>query len=381
MIEILIDILLLYLAGMFIFHLITMWVSYMNNRELFSSPEFTTELADHYPAGVGQALWRETLSVAGMYLAWPLGLIDHDNEVNGKKTDEQAPVLFIHGWTENRQSWRRVLNALKNDQSRRLYTINLWPIDAPVDSYRVQLSRKIDEIFSETKHKKLTLVGHSMGGLIARDYIKQHGSESVERLITLGSPHQGTCLTFPAIAAAAKQMQSNSNFLTELATDKNIESIDVHCIVSVHDNLVVPFDKGWLPGCTRHMVAGYGHVGMVSAPETLNILRTLLYSRPTEDRAAASAGRSEKAAKAVAPEKKKVAKKAPAKKAPAKKAPAKKAPAKKAAAKKAAEKKPVKKAAAQRTIAKKTSPKKNSEGKKKAKAKVKSQLLNKLKEK
>lgn len=372
MIEILIDILLLYLAAMFIFHLLTMWVSYMMNRELFSDPEFTTELTHHYPAGVGQALWREIFRVSGMYLAWPLGLIDHDNEVNRKKTDEQAPVLFVHGWTENRQSWRRVLNSFKNEQSRRLYTINLWPIDAPVDSYRVQLSRKIDEILSETKHDKLTLVGHSMGGLIARDYIKQYGGERVERLITLGSPHQGTCLTFPAIAVAAKQMQSNSSFLRELAADKNIESVDVHCIVSMHDNLVVPFDKGWLPGCSRHMVTRYGHVGMVTAPETLSILRTLLYSRPAVESVAASAGRPEGEAIAVAAEKKEETKKAPAEKAPAKKAPAKKT---------SPEKKPVKKAAAQRTIAGKTSHKENSEEKKKAKAKVKSQLMNKLKEK
>lgn len=42
-----------------------------------------------------------------------------------------------------------------------------------------------------TSDEKVNLVGHSMGGLVARSYSQNIGTEKIDKLITLGSPHQG----------------------------------------------------------------------------------------------------------------------------------------------------------------------------------------------
>lgn len=62
-----------------------------------------------------------------------------------------------------------------------------------------ELKIKIDEVKTLTGARKVDLVAHSMGGLLARYYIESDGTdenslnygEDVDQLITLGTPHQG----------------------------------------------------------------------------------------------------------------------------------------------------------------------------------------------
>lgn len=54
------------------------------------------------------------------------------------------------------------------------------------------LHDKIQEIKNNTKISKVDLVAHSMGGLVARQYIeKLDQEENIDQLITLGTPHKG----------------------------------------------------------------------------------------------------------------------------------------------------------------------------------------------
>ncbi len=48
---------------------------------------------------------------------------------------------------------------------------------------------------------KFILVGHSFGGLLARTYTQTYGDLLVERVITIGSPHEGAIDSYPMIAA------------------------------------------------------------------------------------------------------------------------------------------------------------------------------------
>lgn len=63
----------------------------------------------------------------------------------------------------------------------------------------------------------LLLVGHSMGGLVARAYLRRYGELRVARLITLGTPHRGSLLAHLGIGRNARQMEPGSVWLRELA--------------------------------------------------------------------------------------------------------------------------------------------------------------------
>ena len=55
------------------------------------------------------------------------------------------------------------------------------------------LKSKIDQIKTQTKWPRVDIVAHSMGGLVAREYIGAlNGGSSIDQLITLGTPHGGS---------------------------------------------------------------------------------------------------------------------------------------------------------------------------------------------
>jgi hypothetical protein len=57
------------------------------------------------------------------------------------------------------------------------------------------LKSAIDSIKKVTGAKKVILVGHSMGGLAAREYIQSYSNDDVAKIVTIGTPHQGADVT------------------------------------------------------------------------------------------------------------------------------------------------------------------------------------------
>ncbi|MDP3956954.1 MAG: hypothetical protein Q8Q10_00435 [bacterium] len=61
------------------------------------------------------------------------------------------------------------------------------------------LKTKIDEIKAQAKWPRVDIVAHSMGGLVAREYIGAlNGGSNIDQLITLGTPHNGSSESYLA---------------------------------------------------------------------------------------------------------------------------------------------------------------------------------------
>jgi len=74
----------------------------------------------------------------------------------------------------------------------------------PIADNVVTLKIRIDELQAETGATAVDLIGHSMGGLVARAYVQDSTyGDDVAYLITLGSPHQGAAKTYPYWEAAS----------------------------------------------------------------------------------------------------------------------------------------------------------------------------------
>lgn len=67
------------------------------------------------------------------------------------------------------------------------------------ESISVLLKEKINEITLGTGQDKVNIVAHSMGGLVAKKYIKENGSEKIDQLIFLGTPQLGAPKAFKAL--------------------------------------------------------------------------------------------------------------------------------------------------------------------------------------
>ena len=68
-----------------------------------------------------------------------------------------------------------------------------FPYDWRLDLTNIAplLKNKIEEIKNQTGSDKINIVAHSMGGLLAKEYIRQNGKDNIDKLIFVGTPHLG----------------------------------------------------------------------------------------------------------------------------------------------------------------------------------------------
>ncbi|GAB2451526.1 hypothetical protein GCM10027262_75890 [Nocardia tengchongensis] len=81
---------------------------------------------------------------------------------------------------------------------------------------------KVADIRQRTGARRVDLVGHSMGGLAQRDYVKfLGGSDSVGTYLDYGTPEQGDDLSTvcSAVSPGCRDMVPGSEFLTRLNAD------------------------------------------------------------------------------------------------------------------------------------------------------------------
>jgi len=178
-------------------------------------------------------------------------------------TQGGTPVLLVHGYCCSRGSWwwlRRRLEAA----GWTVATITLEPIYAAIDSYVEPLARRIDAVLKETGAGQLVLVGHSMGGLVARAYLQRFGDARVKRLITLGTPHQGSRLADLGLGENGRQMRPGSRWLQSLAVPP--AAVDPLVIYSPHDEFVLPASLLQLSVGRHNAIPGLGHLAMLYSP-------------------------------------------------------------------------------------------------------------------
>lgn len=110
-----------------------------------------------------------------------------------------TPTLLLHGLFVNRACWFWFKSRLKLQGCENIVTINLSGFHSE-EVLTELLAKKIDELRHRLGVNKVNLVGHSMGGIIARNYVQRRGGQDkVNHLIFLGTPHHGSKLTpFPS---------------------------------------------------------------------------------------------------------------------------------------------------------------------------------------
>ncbi|WP_300453302.1 alpha/beta fold hydrolase [Accumulibacter sp.] len=202
---------------------------------------------------------------------------------NGGRSGESPPVLLIHGYGCARPAWWYLSHRLQT-AGWVVATIDLEPVYASIDDYLAPLARRIETVLAETGADQLILVGHSMGGLVARAYLQRFGIARVAGLVTLGTPHQGSRLAHIGLGRNAYQMRPGSAWLQSIATSP-VRS-DTVVIYSPHDNFVMPQSNLVLQGAQNQQIEGLGHLAMLYSPRVARALLLALESGDKQGRAA-----------------------------------------------------------------------------------------------
>ena len=175
------------------------------------------------------------------------------------------PLLLVHGYNCSRGVWwllRRQLEAAGHTVA----TVSLAPPYTNIGKLVPQLAQRIENVCQATGADRVVLVAHSMGGLVCRSFLARHGSDRVERLITIASPHSGSELARIGIGKNAREMEPGSLWLKDL-TQAGLP-VPAVAIRTPHDNFVMPQDNQRLPGATDVALEGIGHLAVLFTRRT-----------------------------------------------------------------------------------------------------------------
>ena len=237
------------------------------NNFLMSSRAGSATPPDHAlnPARAGALFLREfgtSMLTSSYYMLKPIGL-------RVQAGARGLPVLLIHGYACNSGYWTP-MSAWLAKAGISHYGIDLEPLGAAIDDYAPQVHAAVERLRAETGSKQVIIVCHSMGGLVARAYLRRHGHDGIARVITLGTPHHGTALACFGPGSNAQQMRVNSAWLAALAaSEANLQRSLFSSIYSVHDNIVAPQDSSDLPGARNMVFGAIGHVALGHHPDIL----------------------------------------------------------------------------------------------------------------
>jgi triacylglycerol lipase len=184
----------------------------------------------------------------------------------------RLPVLLVHGYVSNRGVWwmfRRWLEA----RGETVWAVTLDPVYGAIDSLVGPLATRIDELLAATGARQVVLVTHSMGGLVARAYLRDHGGAQVARLVTLGGPHHGSVHAYMGAGENARQMEPGSAWLAALAlSEARAFPVPFTSIFSHHDNFVAPQTSSVHPAARNIGLAATGHVSLAFSRRALEIV-------------------------------------------------------------------------------------------------------------
>ncbi len=195
------------------------------------------------------------------------------------KQDERVPVLLVHGYGRNRACWRFLSIYLTTRGWRWIWATNHRPWSSPIPVYADRLERAVELLLEASGAEKVDLVAHSMGGVVAAWYMQQLGGrDKVRRLITLGTPWQGTPSHVFALRREGRDIAPGCEVIQQI---QDLDH-DIVCVWSDSDPKVFPSHSA------KHVHAEHvelPHLGHLEMLISARVFRTVVdaLTQPTQE--------------------------------------------------------------------------------------------------
>jgi pimeloyl-ACP methyl ester carboxylesterase len=164
-------------------------------------------------------LARELLLTSVHAATYPLGLLP-PAPFSAEPLDPslpRRPVLLVHGWVHNRSAFLMMQRGLRRAGLGPLHTFEYPSVTGDLSRIGHELAPVVEQLVGRSREDKCILIGHSMGGLIARRYVQDLGGDQlVDTVVTLGTPHRGTYNAYWGVGLAIEQCRPGSAFLRHL---------------------------------------------------------------------------------------------------------------------------------------------------------------------
>ena len=196
----------------------------------------------------GSSLWSLTRS---MYREIVYEVRVNNEIVKREMFDpDKTPVLLLYGFFSSRRSVT-VLERMLTNKGHQVLSFNLGGLLGVFFTKGILetayfIDYKIKRQFERYDFKELQIVAHSKGGMVALWWVlKLGGSKYCKKVITMGTPFQGSRLTYLALVTPLGflwrdvwQMRPGSLFLKSLHDVEIPQDVEIYCLHSEKDAVV-----------------------------------------------------------------------------------------------------------------------------------------------
>lgn len=171
-----------------------------------------------------------------------------------------SPVVLVHGTFGDGKSLLQRLSWRLRRAGHCVFALDYGNrATGPIEQSAQQLAGFVDRVLTATGAARVSLVGHSQGGMMPRYYVKfLGGADKVDDLVGLAPSNHGTSnplLLTPGLdrtCPACLQQKTGSAFLRRLnAGDETPGPVSYTTIVTRYDEVVLPYTSGHLDGATN----------------------------------------------------------------------------------------------------------------------------------
>lgn len=203
------------------------------------------------------------------------GLLIGDVEAAG------TPILLVHGMVDNRSIFTLLRRGLLRRGFGRVLTLNYSPLTGDIRAAAKDLAEQVEQLVADSGYERVHVIGHSLGGLIARYYVQRLGGhDRVHTLVTLGTPHGGTMPAHLLPATLGRQLRPGSDLVAELAEPAPGVSTRFVAYWSDLDQLIMPKRNARIVHrdltVRNELVRHVGHMSLPIDPRVVHGISTQL---------------------------------------------------------------------------------------------------------
>jgi len=182
----------------------------------------------------------------------------------------RAPVLLMHGYAGTDTVWAPLRRGLTEAGFDHLVSLRYNAFASDVPELADALLGHARAAMKATGADGVHLVGHSLGGLVARYAVQRLGlSLHARTVVTIATPHSGASLARLGPGASARRMRPGSPLLADLREAGHAGAVRWVAYYSDTDR-IVPAASGALTdpqmAATNVLVPGRGHMSIAHDP-------------------------------------------------------------------------------------------------------------------
>jgi len=193
--------------------------------------------------------------------------------VRGRSSPASDRVaVFVHGYLAAGPVFDPMRDMVERETGLVTLDFTYGPFgrfESVVDRFVAHVERHVPEEAS------ISLVGHSLGGIIARAYLHERpGGVRVDRVLTIATPHAGTSAVRYIPGGPAAALRPESPVLSRLAA-RHEERRDIPhiAVIAGADRLCSPPESaGELSGAEVHRFDGVGHNEILFDPRVHDLV-------------------------------------------------------------------------------------------------------------